>query len=899
MPTLKNSITISRDTATENDLDFEYLRRIGIQHIASIGGGLWTDYNEHDPGITILEMLSYAITDLGNRINISMPDLLTGPDGSPSISQQFYTASQILPNRALTALDYRKLFIDMDGVRNCWILPYEVKVYADCKEGLLSYSPDMFPDLLPEDRAEFNLQGLNRILVDFDISQSDPQYLQKINAVKVLIRNKYHANRNLCEDLVKIEEIEEQPISVCAQVVLENEADEDEVDARIWFAIQSYFSPGVHFYSLKQMLARGYRMDEIFEGPLLESGFIDTTELKQASLRKEVRLSDIISLIMDIPGVKQVTEISIGNCSGTNDPNTWLICIDPYKRPALCGKSVFNYRKDSLPVRVDKRRSEEFFMKLKTEEEAYNDQAAIDRFPEIPSGEFLDTGWYTTIQNDFPDTYGVGQEGLMPTASTARRSQAKQLKAYLLFFDQVLASYFAHLENAKDLLSVDPQVSNTYFTQAVADISGFSELVNNYPQNNDTLLSEQLFDGLTDDVARRNELLDHLLARFSENFSTYAFVMKELYGSFTSEMVLKSKETFLREYVTLSSERGLGFNYYHQPASELWDTGNVSGVEKRVARLSGMKNYFRRNLSDSFIEIYEQSPGAFKWRIRNGAGTVILSAENSYTSHKKAINNLYFAVLQLIESSEEKIEDAFAIGVVADQVIDNIQVKVSGGGNFYFAVVNPELQNTNPDYIVAKQLIYFPTASDMETSLLETIRFMKYDFTEEGGFAVEHILLRPDSDYPMTPPEFFLPFCADNCKESCCGIDPYSFRVSFVLPGYTQRFSDVHFRDFMEELIREELPSHILAKICWIGSRKGEIPNPDNQLLQFESAYKSYLIAKSPLDSFHPEDELKDLIEILTHLHTIFPTGKLHNCDEEEEDQDNDIILGRTKLGTL
>lgn len=899
MPTLKNSITINRDTSTENDLDFEYLRRIGIQHIASMGGGLWTDYNEHDPGITFLEMLSYAITDLGNRASLSISNLLTGPEGSEPISQQFYSANQILPNHALTALDYRKLFLDIEGVRNCWIVPYEVKVYANCKDGLLAYNPDLFPNILPEDRSEFYLKGLNRILVDLDVDENDPQHQQKIDAIKALIKAKYHANRNLCEDLVKIDEVGEQPISVCAQVGLENEADEEEVHARIRLAIEAYFSPHVHFYSLKQMLDKGYRMDEVFEGPLLDNGFIDTNELREAGLRKEVRLSDIINIIMDIPGVKQIAEISIGNCSGTNNPDTWLLCIDENKRPRLCDKSVFNYKKDNLPVRVNEKRSEEIYKELKAEEDAYDDQAALNRFPEIPSGQFLDTGWYTTIQNDFPDTYGIGQEGLASSEDTARQSKAKQLKAYLLFFDQILASYFAHLENAKNLLSVNSQLSHTYFTQAVADINGFSDLVNDYPQNDNDLLSEQLFEGLVDDVARRNELLDHLLARFAENFSRYAFVMKELYGSFTSEMVLKSKEIFLHEYVTLSSERGLGFNYYHQPVSKLWDTDNVSGVVKRVARLSGMKNYLRRNLSDSFIEVYEQSPGVFKWRIRNASGTVILSAENSYTSYKKAINNLYFGVLQLIESNETKIEKAFESGIIPDQVIDNIQLKVSGGGNFYFAVINPELPDTDPNYIVAKQLIYFPTASEMEVSLLETIRFMKYDFTEEGMFAVEHILLRPDSDYPDTPSEYFLPICADDCKESCCGIDPYSFKISIVLPGYTQRFSDIYFRNFMEELIREELPAHILAKICWIGSRKGEVPNADNQLLQFETAYKDYLIAKSPLDSFHPENELKDLIAILTDLHTIFPTGKLHNCDAEEEDQDDDIILGRTKLGTL
>ncbi|WP_430406435.1 hypothetical protein [Fluviicola sp.] len=899
MPTLKNSITINRDVSTENDLDFDYLRRIGIQHIASMGGGLWTDYNEHDPGITILEMLSYAITDLGNRASLSIADLLTGPEGSTPISKQFYTAEQILPNRALTALDYRKLFLDIEGVRNCWIIPYDVKVYANCKDGSLAYNPELFPNILPEDLGEFNLKGLNRILVDFDVENDDPQRQQKIDAIKLLIKTKYHANRNLCEDLVKIDEVEEQPISICVQVGLENEADEDEVNARIFLAIEGYLSPRVRFYSLKQMLEKGYRMDEVFEGPLLDHGFIDTAELREAGLRKEVRLSDIINIIMDIPGVKQVMEISIGNCSGSNNPDTWLICIDPNKRPCLCGQSVFNYKKEQLPVRVNEKRSEEIYQELKAEEDATDDQAALNRFPEIPSGESLDTGWYTTIQNDFPDTYGIGQEGLVSSADTVRRSKAKQLKAYLLFFDQILASYFSHLENAKKLLSINSDLSNTYFTQAVSDISGFTDLVNHYPQNDNTLLSEQLFEGLADDVARRNELLDHLLARFAENFSKYAFVMKELYGSFTSEMILKSKELFLKEYVTLSSERGLGFNYYHQPVSELWDTGNVSGVEKRVARLSGIKNYFRRNLSESFIEVYEQSPGVFKWRIRNASATVILSAENTYTSYKKAINNLYFAVLQLIESSEEKIEDAFQAGVVTNQIIDNIQVKLSGSGNYYFAVINPELPSTDPEYVLAKQLIYFSQEEDMEASLLETIRFMKYDFTEEGMFTVEHILLRPDSNEPDTPTYYFMPVCADDCKESCCGIDPYSFRVSIVLPGYTQRFSDIHFRNFMEELIREELPSHILAKICWIGSRKGEVPDDENQMMEFERLYKQYLIAKSPMNPFFPQDETRDFISILTRLHTIFPTGKLHNCDAEEEEQSDDIILGRTKLGTL
>jgi uncharacterized protein len=42
---------------------------------------------------------------------------------------------------------------------------------------------------------------------------------------------------------------------------------------------------------------------------------------------------------------------------------------------------------------------------------------------------------------------------LPESAGAARKSQAKQLKAYLLFFEQALANYFAQLSNVGALLS--------------------------------------------------------------------------------------------------------------------------------------------------------------------------------------------------------------------------------------------------------------------------------------------------------------------------------------------------------------------------------------------------------------------------------------------------------------
>ena len=50
-------------------LNFQVLRDIGIKRLQALSSDLWTDYNLHDPGVTILEVLCYAITDLGYRNN--------------------------------------------------------------------------------------------------------------------------------------------------------------------------------------------------------------------------------------------------------------------------------------------------------------------------------------------------------------------------------------------------------------------------------------------------------------------------------------------------------------------------------------------------------------------------------------------------------------------------------------------------------------------------------------------------------------------------------------------------------------------------------------------------------------------------------------------------------------
>lgn len=901
MSTIETYQKIPKNIATEDDLDFAFLRRTGIAYIESMGGGLWTDLNDHDPGVTMLEMLAYAITDLGARLNLPIETLLASED-DPELRRQFYRAEEILPSCPVNELDYRKLFIDIEGVRNCWMIPAEKLLYVDCVNELLDYQE--FGDEILE-QTSCALQGLNCLIVDYEEDAN-------IGDVNDLIRAAYDANRNLCEDLVEIKKVKEQPISVCANLDLERSADENKVHAQVIDLIEQYFASDIRRYSLKEMKDKGYRIDEIFEGPLLENGFIDTEELQNASLRSEVRLSDIINLVMDIEGVISISRIEIKCCCESDDSGSdWLICLDPFCKPVLAPwrageesttdcdlKSVFNYKKDVLPVIYSETLVQEALDAIRADRDRQNALSLLDRFPEIPQGDVLEISETTTIMNDFPETYGIGLYGLPGTVPETRRAQAKQLKGYLLFFDQILSTYFAHLGKVKDLFAMDAGNAPTYFTQAIKDVRGFDELVEDYPQSDDPLLSEKLVQFLDDNIARRNEILDHLLARFAENFSDYAFVLMQMFNaSDAEEMLVASKEQFLAEYIDLSSRRGKGYNCQ----GDVWDTENVSGVQHRVARLSGIQDYSRRDLVDLNLDWITFDGTNYSWNISDNANTYIVNA-NPISSKCQAVTESLRAV-NIVRAMDRTELDNLASNV------GGITVGLEFGGAV-FIEPNPgeyTYQIFDRGELIATGFELYTELQDAGFELVDAIEYVQSQaaidrfatpIPEEGIFLVEHLLMLPSQDVVNTVkntllpidddnefedlPWPFLPICTDNCEDKC-GIDPYSFRASVIVPGQATRFDNADFRNFMENLIREEMPSHILPRICFIDSC---------QLEEFQEKYQAFLIAKR--DGNVTEPILNAFLDIFNKLQNIYPGGRLFDC--ESTDTSGSIILGRSNI---
>ena len=57
-------ITIAKKPLLPASENYDLLRLAGLEHIKQLGSDTWTDYNIHDPGITLLEAPHGTAPDL-------------------------------------------------------------------------------------------------------------------------------------------------------------------------------------------------------------------------------------------------------------------------------------------------------------------------------------------------------------------------------------------------------------------------------------------------------------------------------------------------------------------------------------------------------------------------------------------------------------------------------------------------------------------------------------------------------------------------------------------------------------------------------------------------------------------------------------------------------------------
>src|SRR5262249_24598336 len=153
---------------------------------------------------------------------------------------------------------------------------------------------------------------------------------------------------------------------------------------------------------------------------------------------------------------------------------------------------------------------------------------------------------------------------------------ARQLKAYLMVFEQLLGDALAQLAHTADLCSLDPKIRRTYFVTLFSDalIKGFAEIAK--PGMTQAAI-KAMTETQPESYEGRNRFLNHLLARFGEDFGEYALLLTDAAGKQVAQQrLIENKIAFLKRYPKISHDRGKAFDYTHDPCSE----DNYPGIKK-------------------------------------------------------------------------------------------------------------------------------------------------------------------------------------------------------------------------------------------------------------------------------------------------------------------------------
>lgn len=874
-------VTIKATDSTKDILDVNFLKEQGIESIQKLSGKKWTDYNIHDPGITILEILCFALTELGFRSGYDVHDLFAETVHSSSANKDTsYVPHEILSSGSITHNDFLKIFLDIKGVNN-------IEIIKSKKLNEFSGVFDVFVEL----------------------SDTNASKKEKEN-ISVLIRSAIDKNRMLCIDIDEIVFFKTDAISLDLTIEVAKKVNQSDFIFQIVSSLEHYFSPSPNYSTLSDMLREGFSIEDIFSGPLLNNGFVKNVELQSKSVRKNIYVSDMVNFLMDIDEVDHIKKIQLYDDSDHN--YNWLYSVKSGCIPRL------NYEKTKLTVTYKGNTSHTLFLNelFSSNVPLYSVKGKSHKKNKIDpiKGEVKDLKYYNSILNDFPVVYGVGQYGLPDGGGDQELAQTNQLRTFMFFFDQILANYFAKLDGLKDLFSLN-NIATTNPVQLLIDFPGvhycYKPFMDEYLKNNINLKdenhikkewkkylleNESYLTGIVQNsvenrssyLKRRNKVLDHLLSRFG-----YSLVSFEFFAQLTSEELIKYKIDLLKELVFVGQNKykgssaldssifeKSGFDLYlglllgiQNPASELI-TKSVTELLQKNSQESNLDivsiSFKNQNLSESIANLFFLGCDKENYQMLNknllisGGDDNLFSKIkfNSNLSEENLIERTYDKLYSLSRESEgfytiehiglrpNDMMRVFGFSVLQKDVAifsslsnynrekrDDLLAAFleTSMKNDSFSVVEIELNQFKILWKNGKDEIFSTHFFESETHAKSTIkkyiqRFRSKDFTQEN-------IIR-ETKYKTFYNEIE---------------DPFSNLISFIIPSWPHRFQNKGFKKYINELFHSESPAHVYSNICWMNYE---------DMLQLENAYDIFM--KLPLNK--PEEKEKALDKLLSLL---------------------------------
>ncbi|WP_417910167.1 hypothetical protein [Candidatus Electronema sp. PJ] len=796
----EESVTIPRKKKGEGDeYEFSGLRRLGLEYVQQLSGKIWTDYNLHDPGVTILEHLCYALTDLIYRADYTVPDLLTDSQGELHYeSLALHPPEEIFPSRAVTLDDYRRvLFDELPDISNIWLEPLA--------------------------RAENLYCGLYRILAapvltDGDCDLDQQQLIEKI--AKIFARH-----RNLCEDIGEIVILQPVPCHLEARVRISSAVLPEEILAEIyyrcglatadWLKLEPYLTE------------KDDRPEDIFNGPLASRGRVrGLRDSRKRGLPSRVQL---FSLLKEIDGVEEIERLALHEdkaelakvmhsgrlpCYQLRIPDTKetvRVLLTRNGRTAAFSYKRFKARHDELTFKYRIQRQQKQNVVLH----------------EAPRGMYRNPGGYFSVQNLFPAIYGINRYGVPEHYPDKAKAEAAQLKAYLLPFEQIMADCLAQLENIPRLFSAHKDLRCSYYRQNLDSsmVSGIDKVLK--PDAAAYLADlNSRFDNYRD---RKNRLLDYLLALYGERFtgtSLRSFNFYQQPDEFEDHLI-DCKARLLRHIVQVSRDRSGAFNY-SEPA---WNTTNTSGLQHKVSLLLGWEHATCRPLTQFlFGQKLKMVTMADEHDCQRLCKEACSRCQEDEPAGLESVPLLDSPDDETLSSLREQLKGFHLLA--SNLVCPSLLMEGAHLKQYRLCILSSGSVSVlfQPDKEKPKK--FMGSFADREKAVVAVNALRRFlirlNQESEGMHLVEHILLRPADIAEATR------------RAESSTSDFYSHRISVVLPNWTARCGQEHFRQLLEETVRLCCPAQVMPTFCWLTFA---------QMCEFEWLYAAWLKKKQTLQS--------------------------------------------------
>lgn len=572
---------ISVPAEIREQIHFDTLWEKILSAVQSYAGQKWTTLADPDPGITLLQALTYITSDLSYRHTLPLTDLLT-PDETHQRPEKAIFAPEFGPETALTCGpvtldDYRRAILDLHNgdsdnpqfyFRDVIIqreLPnkrYRYQYDADQREFKFSAAESPAP-------GDFMVDGG----YDLCVAPNPGIEVKAKDALSEFLKE----HRNLCEVVNTLTWLKPCSLEINLTIDLEDDFSEEKAAslmADVFLKMDALVSPAAQRFGVEKLRAEGLAAESIYQGPKLEHGWI--TQLPPApaidGAQREGRDIDLHLLageLQKLPGIARVLPVELKNSHIKANEYPWVWRDSSGKPDYKKFIAGVKFRKRGQPISV---RSNELEGQLDSKLKVQRQQEIAKENPQqVQYGRFRSPGNYYSAGERLPPCYLLQQEWGM--LSDTQKDAAKQLYQFLLPFEQWFADGCDQLAKLPNILSFDqrqkePRIWGGQWP-AVADRSIGIQPKDALPDEEIEKL-QALIDEYSKDNNKELSILDYLLGYFGVDRASRTLL------NVTVDEFRAVQQGFLRQITLLAYER-----------AEI-SVSKVSALQRRIAARLGV-----------------------------------------------------------------------------------------------------------------------------------------------------------------------------------------------------------------------------------------------------------------------------------------------------------------------